>query len=115
MTEKLKNDAVLRKPASQRTGALILIAIGILFLLINSGLFSFSDIGEFFGSFGRIIGEFFGNLGRSIGEFFGNFGRSMGEFFGGLGRSIANVWPLVLILIGIALLFWRRPSRQEEK
>ncbi len=103
MTEKRKNDVVMRKPASQRTGAIILIAIGVLFLLLNAGLFSFNDFGEFFGSFGQ-----------TMGEFFGNFGRSMGEFFGGLGRSLVNLWPLALILIGVALLFWRRPSRQEE-
>jgi hypothetical protein len=115
MTEKHKNDAVIRKPATQRTGAIILITIGVLFLLLNTGLFSFNDIGEFFGSFGRTMGEFFGNFGRSMGEFFGNMGRSMGEFFGGLGRGIANMWPLVLILIGVALLFWRRPGRREEE
>lgn len=73
----------------KRTGALVLIAIGVLFLLINSGIFSFAD-----------LGEFFGNMGGGIGEFFGSFGRSIGD-----------LWPLALI--GVALLFWRRPSGRE--
>jgi len=92
MTEKRKNDVTVRNPASPRIGAIILITIGVLFLLMNTGVFSFSDIGEFFGNFGRAFGEFFGNLGRSI----------------------ATLWPLALILIGVGLLFWRRPNRQEE-
>lgn len=115
MTEKRKNDVVVRRPASQRTGAIVLIAIGVLFLLINTGIFSFNDIGELFGNFGRAVGEFFGNFGRTIGEFFGNLGRGMGEFFGNFGRTVANWWPLLLILFGLGLLFWRRPSRQGEE
>ena len=61
------------------------------------------------------MGEFFGNFGRIMGEFFGSLGGSIGAFFGGLGRNIANLWPLALILIGIVLLFSRRPNRQEEE
>jgi len=112
MDEKRKNDMAARSP--QRTGAVILIIIGILFLLMNAGVFSFGDVGEFFGGFGRAMGEFFGGFGRAIGEFFGNLGGSIGAFFGSLGSALANFWPLVLILIGLALLFWRRPARQEE-
>jgi hypothetical protein len=113
MVEKRKNEVASR--GSQRTGALILIVIGVLFLLINAGAFSFSDLGEFFGNFGRSFGEFFGNFGRAIGEFFGNLGGSIGSFFGNLGSALANIWPLALILIGLALLLWRRPSRQQEE
>jgi hypothetical protein len=113
MGEKRKNDVALR--SLQRPGAVILIIIGILFLLINAGFFSFGDVGEFFGDFGRAFGEFFGNFGRAIGEFFGNLGGSIGAFFGNLGSALANFWPLALILFGLALLFWRRPSRQQEE
>jgi len=91
MTEKRKNEVVIRRGGSRRTGAILLILIGVLFLLMNAGLFSFTDMGEFFGNFGRFIGEFFGSFGRSI----------------------ASLWPLVLILLG--LLFWRRPERRQEE
>jgi hypothetical protein len=98
MTEKRKNDWTGR---SSPVGALILIGIGVVFLLINTGVLSFSDIGEFFGSFGRAFGEFFGSLGGAI-----------GAFFGGLGSLIGRLWPLALIIIGVALLFWRKPGQQ---
>ncbi len=90
MIEKPKNGGIARKP--QRTGAIILITIGVILLLMNTGFFSFGDIGEFFGGLGA----------------------AMGTFFGGLGSVIANLWPFALIIIGVALLVWRKPNRQAE-
>jgi len=112
MIEKRKNGGIARK--SQRTGAIILIIIGVVFLLLNTGIFSFSDIGEFFGGFGRVMGEFFGGFGRLLGEVFGTLGRAIGAFFGALGGVIGTLWPFALIAIGAALLFWRKPNRQSE-
>ncbi len=81
------------------TGAAILIALGLLFLLWNTGVFSPGD-----------IGQFFGNLGASIGTFFGNLGGAIGDFFGGLGRAAGQLWPLALIIAGALLLLRRRPA-----
>jgi hypothetical protein len=112
MIEKRKHDGIARQ--SNRTGAIILIAIGMMFLLINTGVVSFNEIGTFFGGLGEAFGTFFGNFGRVIGEIFGGLGQAFGEIFGGLIGSIANLWPLILILIGVALLFGRKPNRQGE-
>ncbi|MBI5667137.1 MAG: hypothetical protein HZC41_03945 [Chloroflexi bacterium] len=114
--EKQKRDVVIQsggmvgRPASTRTLAIVLIAVGVLFLLINAGVFSFNDVGSFFGS----IGQFFGNLGRTIGEFFGNLGGSLGRLFGSLGSTIGRWWPLLVILLGVALLFRRGRSARDE-
>jgi hypothetical protein len=110
--EKPKNDhAAVNTDKSRRVGAVVLIIIGVLFLLMNAGVFSFNDIGQFFGNLGGGIGEFFGTLGGEIGRFFGSLGGAIGEFFGGVGRTIGELWPLLLIVVGLALLFWRRPAR----
>jgi hypothetical protein len=112
MIEKRKNDGIARSP--QRTGAIMLIIVGVVFLLFNTGILSFSIIGEFFGGFGQFMGEFFGGLGRFFGEFFGGLGGAIGIFFGGLGSLIGRLWPVVLIAIGAVLLFWRKPRQQGE-
>ncbi len=111
MYEKAKNDfdaQPIERHSSQRRAALVLIAVGVIFLLIQAGVFSFSDIGSFFGS----IGAFFGNLGGQIGSFFGNLGGQIGHFFGSIGSQLANLWPLILIAIGLLMLV-RRPRREE--
>jgi hypothetical protein len=41
----------------------------------------------------------------------GRFGETMGEFFGNLGSSLARFWPVILIVIGAALLLRRQPQR----
>ncbi len=75
--------------ASARALAIALIAVGVVFLLINLGLFSWDSIGSFFGAVGR--------------------------FFGGLGRALAGLWPLVLIGIGALLLLRRgNPASQDD-
>jgi hypothetical protein len=94
--------------------AVILIVIGILFLFANLGLFSVGDIGAFFGSLGGSVGSFFGNLGGEIGHFFGNLGSEIGRFFGGLGGAIGRLWPLIIILIGVLVLFRRGASSSVE-
>jgi len=88
------------KQRSRTVWAVVLIGVGAVFLLVNAGLFSFGDIGQFFGSIGRAFGE----LGRGLGQFFGDFGWSIGR-----------LWPLALILIGMALLFWRKPTVPKSK
>lgn len=109
--EKRKNEVVIVEGDSRRSngwvGAFILIGIGLVFLLINMGAFDMNMIGEFFGNFGRGMGEFFGNFGEAMGR----FGGSMGEFFGNLGGSLARFWPVILIVIGAALLIRRQPQR----
>jgi len=97
--EKRKNETIERE-ATRPTLAIVLIIVGVVALLVTSGVFSPGD-----------IGQFFGNVGSSLGQFFGEFGRSIGEFFGTLGRSFAQLWPLVLILIGALLLFRRGTAR----
>lgn len=86
--------------AAARTLAIVLIAVGVVFLLINLGLFSWDSVGSFFGA----VGRFFGGLGGEI-----------GRFFGGLGRALAGLWPLVLIGIGALLLLRRsNPASQDD-
>jgi hypothetical protein len=104
--EKLKNGQ-----SSQRAGAIILIAIGVIFLLFNTGVFSFDMIGDFFGTFGSIMGEFFGGFGRVMGE----LGGGLGSLFGSVGSLFANLWPLILIGLGLALIFGRKSNRQIEE
>jgi Flp pilus assembly pilin Flp len=108
MVEKAKNDFVepTEPRSSQRRAAYALIAVGVVFLLIQTG--AIGDIGSFFGS----VGEFFGNLGGQMGNFFGNLGGQMGRFFGALGSQMANLWPLLLIALGVIMLF-RRSRRPE--
>lgn len=97
----------------RRNLAVALIIVGVIFLLFQMNVLS--GIGLFFGSLGQGIGEFFGNIGRGFGEFFGGFGRMIGEFFGSIPwGSIWRLWPVLLILIGLALIF-RRPSTNSEK
>lgn len=116
MMEKQKREVMIQerglvgRPSSSRTLAVALIVIGIVFLLINAGVFSFHDIGAFFGS----IGAFFGRLGGSFGEFFGRLGGSIGHIFGTLGASLARLWPLALILLGAALLLRRNKPALDE-
>jgi hypothetical protein len=106
----IQERGLIERPSSSRTLAIVFIAVGVLFLLMNAGVFSFNDIGSFFGSFG----EFFGRLGASFGEFFGRLGGSIGHTFGTLGSWIGRLWPLFLILLGAALLFRRnRPVADE--
>lgn len=98
--QKQKHDDLFyarRSGAGRPIAGLILIVVGVVFLLMFAGVF---DPG--------MIGQFFGNLGGAIGEFFGNFGRVIGEFFGTVGGAIGRLWPLLLIVVGLALLFIRR-------
>ncbi|MEZ4669490.1 MAG: hypothetical protein R3E39_16405 [Anaerolineae bacterium] len=109
--EKNKNDDLYfahRSGVGRPIVGVVLILIGIAFLLIYGGVFSPHTIGEFFGNFGSSMGEFFGNFGQSVGEFFGNFGQSIGTFFGDFGAMIGRLWPLLLIVLGLGLLFFRR-------
>lgn len=99
-----------REVRSTRRLALLLIAAGILFLLINAGVFSFHDIGTFFGS----IGQFFGQVGSAIGQFFGSLGSSIGRIFGSIGSSIGRWWPLLLIVLGLLMLVRRGTSARYE-
>ncbi len=109
MMEKSKRD-FRREARSSRGLALVLILIGVLFLLINAQVFSFSDIGAFFGS----IGHFFGSLGSAIGHFFGSLGSTIGRIFGSLGSSIGRWWPVLLIAFGLLLLVRRgKPTLDE--
>jgi hypothetical protein len=109
MYEKTKNDFDVQQTGrrGQRGAALLLITIGVVFLLIQTG--AIGDIGWFFGQ----IGEFFGNLGGQIGHFFGNLGGQIGRFFGTIGSQLVNLWPLILIAIGVLMLM-RRPRHREE-
>jgi hypothetical protein len=102
--EKQKNGQ-----SSQRAGAIILIAIGVIFLLLNTGIFSFDLIGDFFGAFGSAMGDFFGGFGRVMGD----LGGTIGTVFGSLGSLIGNLWPLILIGLGLALIFGRRRQVEE--
>ncbi len=89
-----------------RTGlAITLLVLGVLFLMIEGGVFSRGTIGAFFGGLGGSIGAFFGSLGGAIGSFFGSLGSAIGIVFGSIGR----LWPVVPILIGLYMIF-RRPS-----
>ncbi|MBL8157237.1 MAG: hypothetical protein JNM70_23895 [Anaerolineae bacterium] len=109
--EKRKNEVVIAESDSPRSNgraaAFVLIGIGLVFLLVNMGVFDMNSIGEFFGNFGRSMGEFFGNFGETMGR----FGESMGEFFGNLGGSLAQFWPVILIAFGVVLLLRRQPQR----
>lgn len=109
--EKRKNEVLIVESNSPRSNgraaAFVLIGIGLVFLLINMGAFDMRMIGEFFGNFGRSMGEFFGGFGEAMGR----FGGAMGEFFGNLGGSLAQFWPVILIVIGAALLLRRQPQR----
>lgn len=99
-------DAARRSPT--RTLAYVLIVVGLLFLLWNANILNLGDIGSFFGRIGGSIGEFFGSLGGLIGSFFGSLGSTIGRLAG----SLANLWPLLLIVIGVLLLFRRgKPKR----
>ena len=85
--------------------AITLLVLGVLFLMIEGGVFSWGTIGAFFGGLGGSIGAFFGSLGGAIGSFFGGIGSGIGVFFGSIGR----LWPVVPILIGLYMIF-HRPS-----
>ena len=98
--QKQKHDDMFdarRSGAGRPIMGVILIVVGVVFLLMFTGVFN-----------PGMIGEFFGNFGGAIGEFFGNFGRMIGEFFGTVGGAIGRLWPLLLIAAGLALLFIRR-------
>lgn len=95
-----------RDHRSGRGLALVLIAVGVLFLLINVGVFSFNDIGSFFGS----VGQFFGSLGSAMGQFFGSLGSTIGRIFGSLGSTIGRWWPVLVIAVGVLLLVRRKPA-----
>lgn len=86
--------------APARALASVFIALGVVFLLINMGLFSWDSVGDFFGAVGRL----FGSLGGDIGRFFGALGSEIGRIFGSLGRALAALWPLALITAGLFLL-----------
>ncbi|MBZ0294074.1 MAG: hypothetical protein K8L99_16050 [Anaerolineae bacterium] len=123
MNEKSKRTP--QRINQRRLLAFILIIFGLAFLVVNISGFSATQVigeagrtvGETAGSLGQAIGEAAGQFGSSVGNFFGNFGRTMGEFFGslgrGFGRTAANLWPLVLIVIGLVLIL--RNPRQKVK
>ncbi len=100
--EKAKRDIdapVQRLSPSRLIVGLVLLAIGLTFLFANLGIISPDTVGN-------MIGGFFGSIGRLFGE----FGRAIGVFFGSIGSLIGRFWPLILILIGAAMLFTRRKS-----
>ncbi len=111
--EKRKNEVLIVESENDsprtrgRAAAFVLIGIGLIFLLVNMGVFDMNTIGEFFGNFGRSMGEFFGRFGEAMGR----FGGAVGEFFGNLGGSLAQFWPVALIVIGAVLLLRRQPQR----
>jgi hypothetical protein len=109
--EKRKNEVLIVEGDSPRSNgrvaAFVLIGIGLVFLLVNMGVFDMNTIGEFFGNFGRSMGEFFGGFGETMGR----FGETVGEFFGNLGGSLAQLGPVILIVIGAVLLKRRQTQR----
>ncbi|HEX2909038.1 MAG TPA: hypothetical protein VHO69_19350 [Phototrophicaceae bacterium] len=117
--QKQKREVLIARPnwnenrQASRTLAVILIGVGVMLLLMNAGVFSFHDIGSFFGNLGGSIGSFFGHLGGAMGSFFGNLGGSIGHIFGSLGSLIGRFWPVILILLGVLLLVRRKPATLE--
>ena len=98
--EKRKNGS------NNNTVANVLIGLGILWLVLNTGILDvvfglvFGVIGAVFGVIGGLVGIVFGAIGTLIGVVFGTFGAVMGIFFG----SIMLWLPLLLIVIGVKLL-----------
>jgi hypothetical protein len=90
------------------------VLIGLMFLFIQSGALSFTNItsiGSFFGEIGGSIGRFAGEFGRTIGQTFGEMGRSIGQGFAHFDwRALANLWPMALIFLGLVMLI-RSPRR----
>lgn len=97
--EKQKHNDGIRLSVSRILIGLLLLAIGVMFLFANLGIISPDTVGN-------VIGGFFG----SIGSLFGKFGEAIGTFFGAAGSLIGRFWPLILIVIGAAMLFTRRKS-----
>lgn len=75
--------------------AVILIGLGAYFLLAQFGIVSWDIVGAFFGTIGSVIGTVFGGIGEAIGFVFGT-----------LGSAIGNLWPVLLIVLGL-LMLWR--------
>jgi hypothetical protein len=75
--------------------AVILIGLGGYFLLAQFGVVSWDIVGTVFGTFGNLIGTVFGGIGEAIGFVFGT-----------LGSVIGNLWPVLLIALGLFIL-WR--------
>lgn len=90
------------------------VLIGLMFLFMQSGALSFTNItsiGSFFGEIGGSIGQFAGDFGRTIGQTFGEMGRSIGQGFAHFDwRALANLWPVALIFLGLVMLI-RSPRR----
>lgn len=119
MQEKPKR--VSQPNNNRRVVALILIVVGAALLLINlNGFAIVGDIGRLVGqaggSFGQALGDAASSFGTAVGNFFGSFGRTIGQIFGGLGQGIgqlaAHLWPLALIIVGLVMIFRRRPHRK---
>lgn len=101
--EKAKRDhdvSVQGLTPSRLIVGFLLLVIGLMFLFANLGIISPDTVGN-------MIGGFFGSIGRVFGE----FGQAIGVFFGSIGSLIGRLWPLILIVIGAAMLFTRRKSR----
>jgi hypothetical protein len=94
------------------------VLIGLMFLFIQSGALSFTNItsiGSFFGEIGGSIGQFAGEFGRTIGQTFGEMGRSIGQGFAHFDwRALANLWPVALIFLGLVMLI-RSPRRTRRR
>lgn len=123
MTMKRKND--VRVESGYRIVAVMLIGLGALVFAANA-LFSVASVtssaqvveqvartvGETAGSAGQEIGTAAGEIGQNIGNTAGDAGRTVGQVFGGMGAAIGHtvgsLWPLLLIVVGLALIF--RPA-----
>lgn len=131
MEEKRKNDTLFQPDRSRRKLlAVTLVIVGLALLAANIGWFSVNhaasgiaslgtEIGTAAGEMGRELGQIgteigvaAGEMGRDLGQTFGDMGRDLGQTFGSmgrdLGRTMANLWPLLLIGLGLVFLL-RRP------
>jgi hypothetical protein len=130
MSTKRKNHA--QSDSQHRTLPLLLIGIGVLVLMANA-VFSIArvtvdeqmigdvatTIGEAAGDAGREVGQAAGEVGREIGAAAGDVGRTLGETVGDLGgsfgRAAGNLWPLLLVIIGLGLIVRRPMDRGKVK
>ena len=102
MEEKRKNDTLLQNdPSRRRLLAVALVIVGLALLAANAGWFSVNHAASGIASLGTEIGTAAGDMGRDLGQTFGSMGRD-------LGRTMANLWPLLLIGLGLVFLL-RRP------
>lgn len=112
--QKTKNSQTYQTDNQQ---AKVLIGLGILFLLLTTGVIGglfelvFGFIGLVFGLIGTLIGVVFGTIGAVIGVVFGTLGGLLGLIFG----TIVLWLPLVLIIVGAKMLFDSRQQTTKSK